>query len=54
MRGAGWRLEALYERDDGTWFAEASVWDAASQRDQPLFDREFWPILNSIEFGSRP
>ncbi len=47
-RGRGYRLEALLEGPRGLLVTEASAWDPAPALDRELFEREFWPIVNSI------
>ena len=47
-RGRGYRLEALLEGPGGILVTEASIWDPSPSLDRALFEREFWPIINSI------
>ena len=44
----GYRLEVLITSSSGLLFADASVWDQASSLDRRIFEREFWPIINTL------
>ena len=48
-RGSGYRLEALLDGDGGLLFADASVWDPATDLNHDFFEQAFWPIINSVD-----
>ena len=47
-RGQGYRLEVIASTGGALIFADASVWDPSPKIHAEFFEREFWPVLNSI------
>lgn len=53
-RGQGYRLQALIRTQEGLLFSDASIWDPSPKLNRNFFDKEFWPILNSLYDQGRP
>jgi hypothetical protein len=53
-RGQGYRLQALIRTQEGLLFSDASIWDPSPKLNRDFFDKEFWPILNSLHDQGRP
>jgi len=53
-RGRGWRLEALISTGDAVLFADASIWDEATDLDRKLFETWFWPVVSSLQDPAAP
>lgn len=47
-RGQGYRLEVIASTGGSLLFADASVWDPSPKIHAEFFERQFWPVLNSI------
>ncbi len=48
-QGRGYRLEALIRDGEKAWWCDASLWDPGLRLDRAFFEKQFWPILLSLQ-----